>query len=94
MAGFLPGSVVQAPVAVAMAPASSPARAAAPAGVAVVGLGPALTRVAWISFSCSVGDVPPRGGEAGTQLMKTDTLVTSQNSQYIQEQHNRLLIQM
>lgn len=43
MAGFLPGSVVQAPVAAAVAPASSPARAAAPAGGAVVGIRPALT---------------------------------------------------
>lgn len=41
--GFLPGSAVQAPVAVTVAPASSPAHAAAPAGVAVVGIGPALT---------------------------------------------------
>lgn len=40
--GFLPGSAVQAPVAVAVAPAASPAHAAAPAGVAVVGIRPAL----------------------------------------------------
>lgn len=53
-----------------------------------------VNRGAWISFSYSVGDVPPRGGEAGRQLMKTDTLVTSLNSQYIQEQHTWFLIQM
>lgn len=46
-----------------------------------------VNRGAWISFSYSVGDGPPRGGEAGMQLMKTDTLGTSLNSQYIQEQH-------
>lgn len=53
-----------------------------------------MNRGPWISFSYSVGDVPPRGGEAGRRLMKTDTLVTSLNSQYIQEQHTWFLIQM
>lgn len=38
---LLPGPAVQAPVAVAVAAASSPAHAAAPAGVAVVGIRPA-----------------------------------------------------
>lgn len=77
--GFLPGSAVQAPVAVAVAPAASPAHAAAPAGVAVVGIRPAL-RDAGMSFDYLAGGVPLRGGEAGTQLMKTDTRVPSLNS--------------
>lgn len=59
--GFLPGSAVQAPVAVAVAPASSPAHAAAPAGVAVIGIRPALTD--GHTFHDLV-DVPLRAGEA------------------------------
>lgn len=51
MCCLLPGPAVQAPVAVTVAPASSPAHAAAPAGVAVVGIRPARVNFIIYHFS-------------------------------------------
>lgn len=51
MCRLLPGPAVQAPVAVAVAADSSPAHAAAPAGVAVVGIRPACGNFIIYHFS-------------------------------------------